>query len=181
MPYIPMQGLAGQISFALHYRDTSQGQTWIEEVLLNVFEFKQSAETETDEFVNINRQLIDDFYGERVSIEFTLANYGDSMTSANPIEKIIKLYSMVNRIRNERETYRLKIFYRYPANVSIYDAMFTGSLLSIEEINQQNNSGQKKVMSFKSRTLETNIEIDQEYQLYKQASLIYVTDDEAEL
>lgn len=176
MAYIPMQGLAGTMSFELYDRNNFFYDTWEHSLLgivtLNVFDFKQSGDVSSEEFENIGRTIMDDFFGERQIIEFSLVNT-DATINANLLSDIVILYEMINLVRTNREIYRLKILYRYPADVAISDAIFVGSLLNIEELSATSNSAQKIPMQFKSRTLTQNIVIDQSV-----PGSTYVTDDE---
>lgn len=156
--YNPLGGLAGRIAFELRLR--SNGHLVGSRIELDVFEFQQNPEEAeaNDIFENEDGELIKDYYGQRQVISFLVAN-AVPLGSQNLV-KILALLDMINIINNQGLTHRLEIYYRQGSTFAstISDAVYSGTI-NQNEVTAAANAGQTIPLEFKSRHLETDIEM----------------------
>lgn len=156
--YNPLGGLAGRIAFELRLR--SNGHLVGSRIELDVFEFQQNPEEAeaNDIFENEDGELIKDYYGQRQVISFLVANAAP-LGSQNLV-KILALLDMINIINNQGLTHRLEIYYRQSSTFAstISDAVYSGTI-NQNEVTAAANAGQTIPLEFKSRHLETDIEM----------------------
>lgn len=156
--YNPLGGLAGRIAFELRLR--SNGHLVGSRIELDVFEFQQNPEEAeaNDIFENEDGELIKDYYGQRQVISFLVAN-AVPLGSQNLV-KILALLDMINIINNQGLTHRLEIYYRQSSTFAstISDAVYSGTI-NQNEVTAAANAGQTIPLEFKSRHLETDIEM----------------------
>lgn len=154
--YLPINGLAGAISFTLYLR--SDNSIIVTTTTVNVFEFKEANQESQDNeiFENILGDLIKNFYGFRKVISFSLAN--SASLGMDNLSRVLLLVDCINMINNNPELYKLSITFRQGSTVSAFieDAVFAGEL-NINEISQSSNSGQVIPLEFRSRVLVQNV------------------------
>ena len=151
--YAPINGKAGSITFSLIDRETAEV---FSSVTLNSFEFEEEdEESEFNEtFVNINDELVKDYYGYRKRITFSIVNglSGDGRVLASTnLGNILTVISMLNLVNLEPLVYRLEIQYRAGVDGVISDAVYVGNF-KLKEISNKSNSGQIIQLEFVSRT-----------------------------
>lgn len=153
MPYIPINGEAGTVTFYLVKRSTN---VVAQSVVLNVFDFSEAMEdTEfTQYFTNIENKLIKDYPasgGQRKKIDFSVINAG-SLGSAN-FAGIINLGWFIFAINSHPDTWKLRIVYRAGTGglaTKIDDAIQVGSL-GLQELSASSNTGQSIKLTFQSK------------------------------
>jgi hypothetical protein len=151
--YAPINGQAGSVTFFLIDRDTAEV---FSSATLNSFEFEEEdEESEFNEtFVNINDELVKDYYGYRKRITFSIVNglSGDGRVLASTnLGNILTVISMLNLVNLEPLVYRLEIQYRTGVDGVISDAVYVGNF-KLKEISNKSNSGQIIQLEFVSRT-----------------------------
>lgn len=151
--YAPINGKAGSITFSLIDRETAEV---FSSATLNSFEFEEEdEESEFNEtFVNINDELVKDYYGYRKRITFSIVNglSGDGrVLGSTNLGNILTVVSMLNMINLEPLVYRLEIQYRAGVDGVISDAVYVGNF-KLKEISNKSNSGQIIQLEFVSRT-----------------------------
>lgn len=151
--YAPINGQAGSVTFSLIDRDTAEV---FSSATLNSFEFEEEdEESEFNEtFVNINDELVKDYYGYRKRITFSIVNglSGDGRVLASTnLGNILTVISMLNLVNLEPLVYRLEIQYRTGVDGVISDAVYVGNF-KLKEISNKSNSGQIIQLEFVSRT-----------------------------
>lgn len=154
--YRPINGNAGQLKFSLINKNTNETESEVEIYCANFSEEDVDSDF-TNEFVNIQDELIKDYYGYRKHIRFSLFNKYMSDTEPNYILYVIH---MINSIQMYPELYRLNIKYRDMS--TLYDAVFIGNI-SLSEINNNSNSAQTIEFEFAERKTDMWLRYDDNF------------------
>lgn len=152
--YIPLKGNAGNVTFTLY--DSSDIS--IASCIIKVFNFDEELENiGSNEIIeNIQDDLISINNGRRQVVRFALVN---SSTMGSDNKKYISwICRMINIIENN-DDYRLSIQYRDGNSSVIYDAVFTGNLIKLEEMVKSGNIAQMVSLEFKGKTKSISIDL----------------------
>ena len=165
--YAPINGQAGSVTFSLIDRDTAEV---FSSATLNSFEFEEEDEESdfNETFVNINDELVKDYYGYRKRITFSIVNglSGDGrVLGSTNLGNILTVISMLNLVNLEPLVYRLEIQYRAGVDGVISDAVYVGNF-KLKEISNKSNSGQIIQLEFVSRTTSNLLYSVPDYQDY---------------
>lgn len=125
--YLPINGNAGQATFSLVDRDTSEV---FSTATVYVADFdEEDEESEFNElFTNIIDDLIKDYHGFRKHIYLSLVNAASIdryAANTNNLPNILSILGMINNRLMEPNVYRLQIQYRYAATMQ--DAVYIGN------------------------------------------------------